>query len=66
MAKEAGMRREDQGRLTLTRKVGESIQVGDDVVVELASVADGKARIAITAPRSVTVLRSELMESRNG
>ena len=46
--------------LILQRKEGESLLIGDDVEVTVLSVDAGRVRLAIQAPRSVTILRSEL------
>ena len=46
--------------LILQRKEGESLLIGDDVEITVVSVEAGRARLAIQAPRSVTILRSEL------
>ncbi|MEO3935395.1 carbon storage regulator CsrA [Dermatophilaceae bacterium Soc4.6] len=48
--------------LVLSRRVGESIAIGDDVVVTVLEVRGDVVRIGIAAPRSVTVHRSELLE----
>jgi carbon storage regulator len=47
--------------LTLSRKVGEAIQIGPDIRVVLLSVARGKVRLGIDAPRQVPVFREELL-----
>ncbi len=54
----------DTGRLTVTRRPGERIFVGDDVIVELVewSRSEMKARIAITAPRDMPILREEIAD----
>ena len=47
--------------LILQRKAGESFLIGDDIRVTVAAVeAGGRVRLAIDAPRSMTILRSEL------
>jgi len=46
--------------LILQRKEGESLLIGDEVEVTVLAVEAGRVRLAIQAPRSVTVLRSEL------
>jgi len=48
--------------LVLTRRVGESIRVGDDIVVTLVQIGPGKVRIGIEAPPSLTILREELLD----
>jgi carbon storage regulator len=46
--------------LILTRRVGESIVVGDDIVVTVFEVRGESVRIGIEAPRSVKVHREEV------
>ena len=47
--------------LVLTRKLGEAIQIGDDVSVEVLEVRGNRVRLGITAPNQVSVNRSELL-----
>lgn len=47
--------------LVLTRRTGESIHIGDDVVVTVLDVRNDQVRIGIQAPRSVKVHREELL-----
>jgi carbon storage regulator len=49
--------------LVLSRKVGERIHIGNDVFVEVRRVAGNRVTLAINAPRSIRVLRGELLES---
>ena len=49
--------------LVLTRRVGESIRIGNDIVVTLVQLGPGKVRIGIEAPDSTTILREELVQS---
>lgn len=46
--------------LILQRKAGESLMIGDEVEVTVLSVEAGRVRLAIQAPKSVSILRSEL------
>jgi carbon storage regulator len=46
--------------LVLTRKSGESIVIGNDVVVTVLEVRSDQVRIGIAAPRSVQVHREEV------
>ena len=41
-------------------KEGESLLIGDEIEVTVLAVEAGRARLAIQAPRDVTILRSEL------
>ncbi|MPM96993.1 Translational regulator CsrA [bioreactor metagenome] len=46
--------------LVVTRKKGESILIGDDIEITIAKIDDGSVKIAISAPKEVTILRKEL------
>jgi carbon storage regulator len=46
--------------LIITRKPGEKIMLGDDIVVHLMEIVGNTARIGIEAPRSIPVYREEL------
>ena len=46
--------------LILTRRSGESVMVGDDVVITVFEVRGDSVRIGIQAPRSVAVHREEV------
>lgn len=46
--------------LILGRKTGESLLIGDNVVISVLSVEKGRVRLAIDAPKNIAILRSEL------
>ena len=46
--------------LVLTRKAGERIQIGDEVVLEILEVRQGQVRLGIEAPRHVRIYREEI------
>jgi carbon storage regulator len=46
--------------LVLSRKVGERIHVGENVVLEIRRIAGNRVTLALDAPRSVRILRGEL------
>jgi carbon storage regulator len=48
--------------LVLSRRVGESIVVGDNVTVTVLEVRGEVVRVGIDAPRSVSVHRAELLQ----
>lgn len=48
--------------LVLSRRVGDSVAIGDDVVVTILEVRSDVVRVGIEAPRSVPVHRAELLE----
>jgi len=55
--------------LVLTRREGESIRIGDDIVVTIARMSHfhgrPECRVRIAAPKSVHIVRTEL-EGRDG
>ena len=48
--------------LVLTRKVGEKLLIGDDVVVSVVEVNRGSVRLGVEAPRHLSVFRYEVYE----
>lgn len=53
--------------LVLTRRVNETIMIGDDIAITIVSVQGhgphAQVRIGITAPRETTVLRREVFDA---
>lgn len=52
--------------LVLTRKLNESILIGDNVEVTVSSIRGNRVRIAISAPPEVPVIRREVAEQFGG
>ena len=46
--------------LTLTRSVGETIRIGDDIEVHVVEVRGGTVRLGFKAPREVAIHREEV------
>ena len=52
--------------LVLTRKVGQSIVIGDNVEVVVLEVRGEQVRVGIRAPKNVSVHRKEVYEQIQG
>ncbi len=48
--------------LILTRRVGETLMIGDDVSVTVLGVKGNQVRIGVNAPRDVSVHREEIYQ----
>ena len=48
--------------LILTRRIGESLMIGDDVNVTVLGIRGNQVRIGVNAPKSVAVHREEIYE----
>jgi carbon storage regulator len=48
--------------LILTRRVGETVMIGDEVTVTILGVKGNQVRVGINAPQSVAVHREEIYE----
>lgn len=46
--------------LILTRRVGESLMVGDDITITVLGVKGNQVRIGVNAPKDVAVHREEI------
>ena len=48
--------------LILTRRLGETLIIGDDIYITLLSVRGNQARLGINAPKEVSVHREEIYQ----
>lgn len=48
--------------LILTRRVGETVMIGDDVTVTVLGVKGNQVRLGVNAPRDVAVHRQEIYD----
>ena len=49
--------------LALTRKVGERIVIGDNIVVTVVSIKGDSIRLAIEAPKEIKIYRGEIFDA---
>lgn len=47
--------------LVLSRKLGEKIYVGDDIIITVVDIDRGKIRLGIEAPADKKIMREELL-----
>lgn len=52
--------------LVLSRKIGESIMIGDSVKITVTSFKNGQVKLGIDAPLDVAVDRIEIFEKKQG
>ncbi len=50
--------------LVLSRKVGERVMIGDNVVIYIASITQGRVKVGVEAPKDMLVLRGELVPQK--
>jgi len=48
--------------LILTRRVGETVMIGDDIAVTVLGVKGNQVRVGVNAPKEVSVHREEIYE----
>ncbi|MDH5161281.1 carbon storage regulator CsrA [Heyndrickxia oleronia] len=48
--------------LVLTRKIGESIQIGDEIEIKVISLQGDQIKIGISAPKNIEVHRKEVYQ----
>jgi carbon storage regulator len=54
---------EGSAMLVLSRKPGETIIIGDNIRISVVSIAPGRVKIGIDAPKDVSIHREEIMEA---
>jgi carbon storage regulator len=51
--------------LVLSRKLGEKIYIGENIVITVVDIDRGKIRLGIEAPRDISIYRQELLPLKN-
>lgn len=51
--------------LILTRRVGETFMVGDEVSVTMLSIRGSQVRVGIKAPKGISIHRQEIYEKQH-
>ena len=52
--------------LVLSRRVGESILIGDDIEVKVSEIGEGQVRLSMIAPKDVPIVRKEISRRVGG
>ncbi|MEY4180706.1 MAG: carbon storage regulator [Planctomycetota bacterium] len=52
--------------LVLSRKVGEKIRIGDDIVITITAIAGERVRIGVTGPMHIPIHREEVYHRIQG
>lgn len=48
--------------LILTRKLNESLMIGDNIEIKVIKIEDGKVRLGISAPKNIDIHRKEIYD----
>ena len=46
--------------LVLSRKLGESIRIGDDIEIIVSHISNNRVKLSIAAPRNIVIRRTEI------
>jgi len=60
--RDGGQAQKELAMLILTRRVGETVVIGNDVTVTVLGVKGNQVRLGVNAPREVAVHREEIFE----
>lgn len=52
--------------LVISRRSGETIQIGPDISIKIGDIVHGKVKVLIEAPLSVPIYRKELLDRTGG
>ncbi len=48
--------------LIISRKIGEELKIGDDIVVKIVDIDKNQVKVGIDAPKNIAILRMELIK----
>lgn len=48
--------------LVIARKTGQTLKIGDEIEITVSAIRGDQVRLAIKAPRTVSIVRSEVLE----
>jgi carbon storage regulator len=48
--------------LVIARKIGQTVRIGDEIEITVSSIRGDQVRLAINAPRSISIYRKEAVE----
>jgi carbon storage regulator len=51
--------------LVLSRKIGEKINIGNDIIVQVTKICGSRVSVAIEAPKTTSIVRAELQRKDN-
>lgn len=51
--------------LVISRKVSESILIGDNIEIVVSEISGDRAKICINAPKDIKIVRKELIETQS-
>lgn len=51
--------------LVISRKVSESILIGDNIEIVISEISGDRAKICINAPKEIPIVRKELIETQS-
>jgi len=51
--------------LVLSRKLGEEVQIGENITVTVVAISGGKVRLGIAAPKESSITRPDVVEKND-
>jgi carbon storage regulator len=54
----------DKGHLVLSRRLGQSFTIGNDIVITVLGIAGGQVRLGIMADRDIPIIRDDAVNTQ--